>query len=411
MPQPEPELTPQVAIERATALVPMLREQQEESEERGHYSSEIHNAIQKAGLYRILQPRLFGGYEFDFVTFVKVIIEISRGHPSSGWCYTLASSHSMLVASHWSEEAQREIFGRNGDFRSPHRAPPAGTFTRVDGGYIVNGTWTYASGAPVATHFIGGGMVPGPDGRPKLVNFIVPREKFTILNDWGGGAALGMEGSGSNSVKIADVFVPDRHIVTWNTILTLDDWSDGTPGTRLHGNPMYLGVVGGAYHTTFGAIYVGAARAALEEYEQVLRTRKVIANPNLLRMMDPESQRAFGNAQSLTDAAESVTLSAAQLFIDQCDRWARHGTPISTADTLRIWGMARQATLMACEAIEQLFHSAGATASNRGQRLQRYFRDAQMYRVHPSAQPIISTLRGTASLGLPVYFGPPPPGT
>jgi 3-hydroxy-9,10-secoandrosta-1,3,5(10)-triene-9,17-dione monooxygenase len=408
VPQPEPGLTPQMLIARATELVPLLREQQEASDQRGYYSDEVHQAFLKGGLYRILQPRLFGGYEMDFVTFIKVIMEISRGHPSTGWCYTLASSHALLVGSHWSEEAQRELFGPAGDFRAPHRAAPAGTFTRVDGGYMVSGVWSYSSGVPVSTHFIGGSLIAGSDGKPRMVNFIVPRDKVTILQDWGGGAALGMEGSGSHSVKIHEVFVPDRHVTSWNVILTLDDWSNGTPGTRLHGNPMYLGVVGGAYHTTFGAMLTGTARAALEEYEQIIRTKKVLANPNLLRMNDPESQRAFGKAMALADMAEAATLAAAQMYLEQCNRWAQHGTPITPADTLRMWTLAQEACLTACNAVELLFQTGGATAANRGQRLQRYFRDVQMYRVHPSSQPIISTLRGQAYLGLPVVFGAPP---
>jgi 3-hydroxy-9,10-secoandrosta-1,3,5(10)-triene-9,17-dione monooxygenase len=401
-------LTPAMLVERARAMRPLLREQQEANDQRGYYSDEIHDAFARNGFYRILQPKMFGGHEMDFVTFVKVIMEISQGHPSSGWCYALASSHALLVGSHWSEDAQRELFGPAGDFRSPHRAAPAGTFERVEGGYIVNGVWTYSSGVPISTHFIGGAVIPVPDGKPRMVNFIVPRDKLTILQDWGGGAALGMEGSGSHSVKLTNVFVPDRHITTWNVILTLADFSEGTPGTRLHGNPMYLGVVGGAYHTTFGAMLTGTARAALEEYEEIIRTKKVLGNPNMLRMNDVDHQRALGKAMALTDMAEATTLAAAQLYMDQCHRWAKDGTPITPADTLKIWSLAQQASLTACDAVELLFHTGGANAANRGQRLQRYFRDVQMYRVHPSSQPVVSTLRGQAHLGLPVAFGAPP---
>ena len=56
--------------------------------------------------------------------------------------------------------------------------------------------------------------------------------------------------------------------------------------------------------------------------------------------------------------------------------------PISAADTLRVWGIAREGCRAACEAVEMLFHSAGASVAKRGDRLQRYFRDVQMYRIH-----------------------------
>ena len=89
---PEPELTPEALIARASALRPMLREQQDENDARGTYSEALHREFLKAGLYRILQPRMFGGYEFEVPTFYKAMLEISRGHPGVGWCLALCAS-------------------------------------------------------------------------------------------------------------------------------------------------------------------------------------------------------------------------------------------------------------------------------------------------------------------------------
>jgi hypothetical protein len=52
-----------------------------------------------------------------------------------------------------------------------------------------------------------------------------------------------------------------------------------------------------------------------------------------------------------------------------------------------------------------LFHSAGAAAAKRGDRLQRYFRDAQMYRIHIQSQAMAPMLRAQVRLGTDV---PPP---
>jgi len=132
--QPEPGLEPETLIARAAALRPLLRQQQAENDERGYYSDEIHQAFLKAGLYRILQPRMFGGYELDFPVFIKVIHELAQGHPSTAWCYTLASSHVFLLSSHWPEQTQIDMFGETGDIRICQRASPAGTIVRADGG-------------------------------------------------------------------------------------------------------------------------------------------------------------------------------------------------------------------------------------------------------------------------------------
>ncbi len=400
--QPEPGLTPEMLVDRARGLRETLRAQQDEADERGWFTDEVHQAFKDGGFYRIVQPRLFGGYEFEPATLMKVVIEIARGHPSSGWCYCLGSSHAMVAASHFSAEAQVELFGPNGDFRAPHRAPPAGKLERVEGGYRVSGVWNYSSGVPISTHFMGGAQIPRGEGeKPRSVDIIVPRESFEIIHDWGGDRSLGMRGSGSQSVKLTDVFVPDRHIVD-QVLLTLPDWSNGTPGTRLHGNPMYLGVPGGVYHATFTSILAGTAYAAIDEFEQILRKKSVMGNPKLLKMHDPASQAALGEALAMTHAAEAIAISVANDYMAQCRRWQKTGEPITAEDTFRLWATAQKGCYLACDAVQLLFRTASASSTHKGQRMQRYFRDIQMYLVHPSAQPIVGQLYAQNYLGLSV---------
>ena len=399
LPQPEPGLTPEMAIERARALQPKLREQQDEADERGWYTDEIHQALLDGGLYRLVQPKMFGGYEFDLVTFGKVVMEIARGHPSSGWCYCLGTSHSLVMAAHWPEQAQRELFGATGDFRAPHRAPPAGQFTPVEGGYRVTGQWNYSSGCPISTHFIGGALIPQGDGKPpRSVAFCLPRAQYEILDDWGGDKSLGMRGSGSHSVKITDQFVPDRYIVDSILLSLPPGWTE-TPGTRLHGNPMYLGIMGGAYHATFTAIFAGTAYAAIDEYEQIMR-RKTVMGSKTLKLNDPISQAAIGEALANAHAAEALMIASMQMYHEQCDRWRRTGQLITPEDTFKIWSIAQRGCWLACDAVDKLFRTASASSTHKGQRMQRYFRDIQMYLVHPSAQPIVQSLYAMNYLGL-----------
>jgi 3-hydroxy-9,10-secoandrosta-1,3,5(10)-triene-9,17-dione monooxygenase len=121
-------------IARATALIPQLRAEQDEAGRARHYSPAMHETFVAAGFYRIAQPECSAVYEFDLGTFYRVMLEIARGHPGVGWCLGLAASHAFEVASHWSEQAQIELFG-DGHFIAPHRAPPLGQLTPVEGGY------------------------------------------------------------------------------------------------------------------------------------------------------------------------------------------------------------------------------------------------------------------------------------
>jgi 3-hydroxy-9,10-secoandrosta-1,3,5(10)-triene-9,17-dione monooxygenase len=403
VPAPEADLTPTEIVRRAAALKPMLREAQDESERLGHYPETIHREFLRAGFYRMVQPRRFGGYEFDLPTFWRAMVRISEGDPGAGWCLTLGSHHAWVLGSYWPERAQREIFGPEGDFRAPHRAIPGGTATPADGGYVVSGTWDYCSGVPYATHFMGTALVPAaePDAEPAPVVVVVPGGQYTMLDDWGGGAQLGMQSSGSQSVTVEEVFVPEHWVVPF-------DWTrtEGpTPGTELHRNPLYLGMVYGVYHAGLVVSQVGAANAALEEFEQMLTTKKTTFPPDLFRYEHHDYQRTFGLARGLADSAEALLYRAGEMYMEHAQRWVDTGVVFTREDDIRLFGILQQSGRLAAEAVELLFRSSGSSAARRGQRMQRYFRDAAMYRGHIAAQYLnIATEFARAHFGLPDHL-------
>src|SRR5919109_3922401 len=141
---------------------------------RGYYSEHVHEAFTKAGFYRILQPRMFGGYEFDMTTYYRLAVEIGHGGSAGiAWCLDLGTHHSIILASHWPEQAQREIFSEcNGHFVCGHRAGVGGTARKDNGGYRISGRWRYSSGVPYATHHMVGVRIeseePGPPGPPHV---------------------------------------------------------------------------------------------------------------------------------------------------------------------------------------------------------------------------------------------------
>jgi 3-hydroxy-9,10-secoandrosta-1,3,5(10)-triene-9,17-dione monooxygenase len=399
---PEPGLTPAELIARAAALREKVRAEQDQSEARGHHSPELQEAFVRAGFYRALQPRRFGGYELDYPSYYKAMLEICRGDPGVGWCLILGSTHGAQIASHWPEQAQIELFGPDGHFIAPHRAAgPAGRCRRVDGGYLIGGVWNYSSGVPYSTHFIGNVMV---EGTPEQIVFVVPRKAYEVLDDWGGDATLGMRASGSNSVKIAEAFVPAHWCVPMGRGLwSADDVPSGTYGTRLHGNAMYLGRMMGPYHASLVTTVVGAARAALDEMEAIARARKTRFPPIVPWYESGDIQRPFGQAMMLADTAEAVLIHACELYMEYCRRWAADGTPFTTEDSLRLWGMLINAGTMACDAVDLMFRAASSAAAKKGQRIERYYRDCAMYRSHSSSQlPTFASGVAKVHFGLPM---------
>src|SRR5262249_40513372 len=122
---PEPSLTAEDLVRRAESLREVLRERQAECEASGRMPEQTHQDFLRAGFYRTIQPRCFGGYEFDLPTFMKVIMAVARGCPESGWVLALISGHPNLVA-RFPLEAQREVYGDTGEFRGPGVAMASG---------------------------------------------------------------------------------------------------------------------------------------------------------------------------------------------------------------------------------------------------------------------------------------------
>ncbi len=392
IPVPEPDLTPSQMIARAAAMRQLLKDDQAAAEERGFYSEEIHKAFTDAGFYRVLQPRRFGGYEFDMTTYYKLAVEVAHGGSAgAAWCLDLGTHHSIILASHWPEQAQREIFGdQDGHFVCGHRAGMGGTARRVEGGYRVTGRWRYSSGIPHSTHHMVGVRIESEDlpqdAPPTVAVAVLRREQYEVLWDWGAGRDLGLQASGSNTVEATDAFVPEHWVVFGPGMWRNFDQTHGTHGTRLHGNPMYLGVNGSFYHAALVAPMVGCVRAALDEHEELLRTTINRIGPRVPQYQLKEFQQAWGEALAMCDAAEMILTRAGDMYMEYARRWAATGQPYSLEDDTRLHAALQQAGLLAWRAMENLWTAAPVDAAKRDAPLSRYYRDISMYRLHASSR-------------------------
>jgi 3-hydroxy-9,10-secoandrosta-1,3,5(10)-triene-9,17-dione monooxygenase len=382
---PEPDLTPKEIIARAATLREHLRDEQEATEQRTYYSAQTHELFEQAGLYRILQPRRFGGYEFDIETFYRVVMELARGCPSTGWCFCLGAAHVLQVAALFPEEGQREIFAANdGHFVAASRDLPAGTVTPSGDGYVVNGTWNYCSGAPYSTHFIARALLADADGRTSgdspNVLVAIPRADWTMLDDWHG--LLGLRGSGSHSIQVKDAAVPAHFVVDSDPFSF--DTSNAALRSPVHPNPMYNSRHLNFFHGEIGAIMTGMADAATDEFERIIRTSKTASPlPPGLRMDAPDHQRTLGLGLAKASAARQIVLGTARQHLEHCRQAAEEGIPYEAEQDLLLESTHGQAGELAFAAIENLARMSGSSNAVRdGRRMQRYLRDALVYRSH-----------------------------
>jgi 3-hydroxy-9,10-secoandrosta-1,3,5(10)-triene-9,17-dione monooxygenase len=376
--------TPAELIDRARALRPMLLELQEEHAELGTYSKPVHDAFVEAGLYNILRPRRYGGYEYGLDTYFRVVVEIARADPGVGWAFELASSHNWQTASFWPERAQDELFAADPYIASSRALGVGATAVRVDGGYLLSGTWDYNSGCTYGTHALQLANVDGPEG-PVPHMFAVPRSEYTIVDDWGGDRVIGMQASSSNSITMKDVFVPEHMAVVY-------DWKDhpwgaeGTAGYQLHQNPLYLGRTQFFFFAGLISTVLGAAWAAHDEYGQLME-RATSFPPRMPRSESPEYQRWYGQILSLTNAADILFFGAIDQYAALNRRWTDGGPEFSPQEDCRLRASILPVAQLAGQVVDIAFSSGGSSSvSKKGARLGKYYRDVAMYKTHLGAQ-------------------------
>ncbi|NJC11485.1 3-hydroxy-9,10-secoandrosta-1,3,5(10)-triene-9,17-dione monooxygenase [Micromonospora profundi] len=375
-------------IARAEAMVDELIERQAETEARGFYAEDTHERFARNGFYRILVPRRYGGYELGIDTFFRVCVTLARGCGSTGWMFGLGTSHGQVAASIFGERAQEEMFA-GGDFICPGTAIPRGTAVpAAGGGWTVNGTWSYCSGSPYGTHFMGHSMLPAEDGKPPTqLLFVAPRSQWKRLDDWG--QQLGMRGSGSHGITMENVHIPP-HMGLPGVQLVQYDATAGTPGRTLHGNPEYGGGPLAFINFLNCSIMVGMARGALDAYEHLLRERTTLVPPVVPRYLDPDYQVWYGEAVGMIGTAEAALMNAVQQWHDAAVRGPSAVTPELD---LRLSAISRHVATTAWTAVEGIIlPTAGSSAIRHGERLERVWRDLSTLRTHAGLSILLPTI-------------------
>ena len=377
--------TADALVAAARTMRPMLREKQAVHEQRGGYDAETHQAFLDAGFYLILQPKRFGGYGLGIEALMRVGIEISRGDPGVGWAFVLGAGHSFHVGAFYGEAGQAELFG-SGPFIAPGRTIPHGRADQVDGGWRVSGTWDYCSGSMWSTHVLVVGPAFDTDGAMTGMRmYALPRSDYEILDDWGGDATIGMAASSSNSIRIDDAFVPDHLSISYD----FREFELGGPqhvGFALHTSPDYIGRTMTYFNAELVATQIGAAWAAVDEYEELMAEKMASFPPRVARREAPEYHRWFGQMLALVDSAETLYLGGVRQYVALAELWMREGVPFTPEQDARLRSTIQTAARLANEAVELVFTTAGSSAAKRGSRIQKYYRDVAMYKTHIAAQ-------------------------
>lgn len=371
------------AIERAQSIVPVAKRNIALAEEMRRMPEENIKAILESGLMPLMRPKMFGGYEADWMTQIDCVSEVARVCGSTGWCMTFFIQHQYFL-SLFPLEAQRFVYERQPDPTILTSFNQTGQVKEVSGGYEIGGRWHFASGGDYCQWGIVGGVTRNQDGSVnKRLNFLLRPEQFRIDRVWD---SMGLKGSGSNDVIVEPTFVPANFVYDHDDALIGRAPGQSALDGVLYRSPLILNS-GFAVMTPMH----GIARGAYEAFVELTAGRG--ARPLGAKPADRvDVQIAIGQSKAEIDLAYLITEKLVATIFE--------GKKVTRIDAVRQRRDMMMLKQMLQSGTNRLFDLSGAHGLLGNHAIQRHWRDLHAISHHAQwAAPAIQ-IAGRDALGL-----------
>lgn len=250
--------TPVEIIARTRALIPTLAARAAQGERQRRLPRETIADMQAAGLFRVLQPKRWGGYEMDIHTYFDVQMALGEGDMSVAWVYGVVGVHPWAMAI-FDERAAQDVWGKDTSTLMCSSLMPVGIATPVEGGYRLKGRWKYSSGSDHCAWALLGGSEPSAQGAPvdrRL--FLLPRSDYEIVDTW---HVSGLKSTGSQDIVVKDAFIP-----AYRTQKYSDNFRGFGAGLSVNTAPLYRLPFGQVFFRGVSTGAIGALQGMLNAY-------------------------------------------------------------------------------------------------------------------------------------------------
>jgi 3-hydroxy-9,10-secoandrosta-1,3,5(10)-triene-9,17-dione monooxygenase len=360
-------MTREELVAHAGKLVPILRERAAKAESLRRMPDETVADLVAAGLTRTAQPKRFGGSELGWDAICEAAMTLGKGDASQAWVANVYAEHAFMVAL-FPDRAQREVWDAHPEALISASISPVGNrVARADGGFVLDGIWPFVSGVYHSDWTLIGDLVREADRPPEHCLWLVPRADREMIDDW---HVSGMAGTGSNSVKLDNVFVPAHRA------LRMTDATDSaTPGAEVNRDPLYRMPIYGFTNLALASVPVGVAEAMVDELARDV-ARRAARTPPPIALEALHTRIAESAAE--VKAAKLLVMDAASTNV----RKLATGERLLAADNLRTAHQGTYACLLARRAAARLFEAAGGHGIYLSNVMQRAFRDVYASTAH-----------------------------
>jgi indole-3-acetate monooxygenase len=323
--------------------------------------------LRSMGAFWLKTPAELGGTPLSPVDFCDVIEELAYADCSTAWAAMIGAGCGGLAGGWLPEAGARRVFAPGQPLPVvAGQLQPRGTGRPVEGGYVVTGRWSFASGIVHASWLIGafhpepGAGVAAGSGE-RLVVFVMPKDQAEVIDNW---RVAGLVGTGSMDFRVDGQFVPDE--------MTYDLGTAAVRGGDLFrlGMPAFVS-------NEVPPLCVGMARRALDDMTALAAsTARWSGGPTL-------SERSvflkeLGRAEVRIHAARLAHRDAVQVT------WAtaQEGNVPTDAQQLALTTASVYAVETCADVISDLFRYGGGRVLSLSSPMQRHLRNALAARQH-----------------------------
>ncbi len=271
-------------VARCRELAPGLAERAEEGEALCRVPAATIDAAAAADLFRAALPTSLGGQGLGLDPICQGTRELAHGCPASAWTLSFLVQHAWLL-SKFPEKARAELFAEGRVPMAAAPLAPTGQIAAVEDGFVVDGRWEWATAVHHADWVMAHAIETGPDLRTRFV--LVPVSEVVIDDVW---FTSGMRATGSDTLRIEGVFVPQHRTLPAQTLL---DNVLAVEGDGLVDLPLVS-----VLSLVAAAPAMGAAEAAVDLYRERLEQRVLAYSLGDRAAEQPAAQIRLATAMS-----------------------------------------------------------------------------------------------------------------
>jgi 3-hydroxy-9,10-secoandrosta-1,3,5(10)-triene-9,17-dione monooxygenase len=350
-------LTRDELLQRASDLVPVLRDRAVATEQARQLPAATVQDLVASRMMRVGTPDRYGGLGVEYDAMFEVAGELGRGCGASAWCYALWTVHALL-AGYFPARAQEEFFASGPDTLASSAFNPMGKQAEpVAGGYRVSGRWEFSSGCDASSWAELGATTPSG-----MIWMLVPREDYRIEDNW---FVSGLSGSGSKDILIDDAFVPAHRVLNPDTAGN-GDWN----GWELHRQARYHVPLRCLLGWDLLAPLIGMAQGCIDEFVAGAKHR---SSPVGRAADSAALQVRVAEASAEVHAARTVMLSDVREMLARGAREDR----FTELDRARYQRDRAFGTKLCLQAVNRVFEASGGHGIFQSAPIQRFYRDAQ----------------------------------